>query len=683
MFIVDPRVRRGRNDRAEGRGRAASAAMAAWLAVATARCGSATTRASAVLPGHRATMDALGFVLVGRPMDGTIARGETRSHLAPMRAGHCYRMVALSTLETMDLELALFTPDGARAAESVTSGRAASAAYCASSSGAFRVAISGREGRGDYVFAQWERDDARSGEASTRGTCINPLPLELGGRVSGSLVAAQDNAGASCAAGRNPDVVHVLELERRQRVQLVASGEGPRALFIRRTCAGSGSGAGGFEGPTLECSVPRDGPARIDTVLDPGRYFVFVEAVGDGTRGPYSLSSNEAESPEAADVCARARPIAPGAVVHGTTESAVDVLHGSCAASRFPGPDVTYALTLAESARVRVSVEAEGRWDTGVYLRSTCADPEAEVACNDDADDRFHASVAKTLSAGRYSVTVDGYNTDSRGAFTLQVETAPPLGAGVAGDTCADARPVQFSQRVSGDTFAARDDLSLSCGGAGPDQVFQFTLPRRSLVRATLAESGIVASDASVAVGFVRGCPSSGTAPVGESSCARARAVDAVLPPGTHFLVVDGATRDDYGRFDVTLEVQDSEPVEAACREAAPLALGARASGTTANRPDRLHASCGHGARSGDRAHTIVVPRRGRLVVDLRARGFDAVLSLRRACEREATEIACALQGERDSARLSAEVEPGTYTIIVDGFDRNNAGPYELEARLQ
>jgi hypothetical protein len=658
--------------------------MAFALSAAHASCAPAAPKTSTILPGHRATMDSLGYALVGATEHATIRRGQTRSHLARLRAGHCYRLVALGASDSVNLEAALYTPDGVRAVQSLTSGRAASVGYCAAGSGTFRFAVSARDGQGAYAYALWDRDDERSGESWTRGTCVNPLPLELGGRVTGSLVSAQDNAGASCAAGRNPDVVHVIEVEQRQRVQLVATGEGQRALYVRRSCAGGGAGANTFDGPTLECAVPRNGgPARIDTTLDPGRYYVFVEAVGDGLRGAYTLTTNEAESPEAADVCARARAIEPGVVMHGTTEGLADVLHGSCASSRFPAPDVTYALAIAEPSRVRVTVESEGRWDTGVYIRSTCADPESEVVCNDDADDRFHARVARTLAAGRYAVTVDGYSADAHGAFTLAVESAPAAGSGVGGDRCADAPHINLSQKTEGDTFAARDDISLTCGGNGPDQLFRFTLPRRALVRATLAAEGIVNSDATVGIGFVRGCAATGSAPIGEFACARGTMVDAVLPAGTHFLVVDGVTPNDFGQFAFTLEALDAEPVESACREAQPLALGVRTSGTTVGRLDRLQASCGHGARSGERVHTVNVNRRGRLVIELRGRSFDAVLSVRRACERQGTELVCALENEQDIARAQLDVEPGSYSIVVDGFDRNNTGAYDLEARLE
>lgn len=629
-------------------------------------------------------MTSLGFVEVGTPAKGAIARGETKQHIATLQAGHCYRVVVIGAADGLNLEAAMYTPDGVRAAESLTSGASASVAYCAATSGRFRFTVSSRDGDGPYVFALWDRDDQRSGESSTRGTCVNPLPLELGVRVTGSLVTAQDNAGASCAAGRNPDVVHVLEIDRRQRVQLVATGEGPRALYIRRSCAGGGAGAATFDGPTLECNVPRDaGPARIDTTLDPGRYFVFVEALGDGTRGQYALTTNEAESPEAADVCSRARVIEPGAVTHGTTEGASDVLHGSCAPSRFPAPDVTYALQLQQPSRVRVTVESESDWDTAVYVRSSCTDPESEVMCNDDADDRRHARVTRTLDPGRYAITVDGYASDAHGPFTLSVEATSTTGEGVSGDRCSDAIGVQLGQRVEGDTFAARDDVALSCGGNGPDQLFRFTLSRRAFVQATLASEGVANSESNIALGFIRGCGANSATPVSELACTRSHALDGVLPAGTHFLVVDGATPNDFGSFALSLAASDAEPIEAACRDAQPLALGVRTSASTAGRPDRLHANCGHGAASGDRVHVVTVPRRGSMIVTARARDFDAVLSVRRSCERQGTELACALEGEQETARVRLDVEPGQYFIVVDGFDRNNTGNYDIEARLE
>ncbi|MDP3274105.1 MAG: hypothetical protein Q8Q09_02850 [Deltaproteobacteria bacterium] len=662
------------------RTRIARMGLLAWaLGAGPWGCSAPVSRASTVLPGHSATMDSLGFSRVGTTEDKTIARGATVSHPAPLRAGQCYRVVALATESTMDLELALYAPDGRRTSESLTSGTGSSLSYCASNDGVFRAAVSARAGQGTYIFGVWELDAERSGAARDRGTCVNPLPLVAGGDVIGSLTTARDNAAGRCVAGRNPDVVHVLDLERRQRVQLRATGTSTMALYVRRSCAGGGEGAEAFEGPTLACNVSREGePALVDTTLDPGRYYVIVEGVGDGVRGAYTLASSEVESVDATDVCTRSTALEPGTLVVGNTSEASDVLHGTCASSRFPGPDQTYSLRVTEPSRVRVNVEAEGGWDTGVYLRSACTEASTEIACNDDYNDRGHSRISRILPAGNYSVTVDGFAQDARGVYSLGVERAPVDGATGPGDQCSNAFAIAPGESRAGDTFAARDDVQLRCGGRGPDQLFRFVLPRRALVRATLLSASLGTASAAISLGITRGC-----AARDELYCARDTHLDAVLAAGTYYLVVDSESPDVFGDYSVQLDAEDAEPTERACRDAQPLALGARASGTTAGQSDRLHASCGRGAASPDVVYSLQIERAGRLSVELRTPTFEGVVSVRSACERQGTERGCALRSDGNSARVNLAVEPGRYFVIVDGFDRGRSGTFELEARLE
>jgi hypothetical protein len=691
------------------RRRRAAVARALITSAAIASCGTGQSRTGALVPGQRAAMGAIGYSPIGTPFERAIERGQIQSHEIEFAPGRCYQILALGGGGSLDLETALYAPSGALLRQTLASGNASSVSYCPSERGRFRFVVSARSGVGSYLTAVWERDQERSGDTTRQGTCRAPTRIALGERINGSLAEAIDNASAACAAGRNPDVVHLLEVERRQTVTLSARGTRPVALYLRRDCRGGGAGrapsedAGRgsrptsddeFAGTTIACSVPREGhETHLTLSLDPGRYFVFVEAVGDEQRGEFTLSSSEGESAAASDVCGRAAALplpaiaragasgVPATISRGSTSRAADVLHGSCASSRFPGPDVTYAMEVPETLRVRVSVEADGRWDTGVYIRRDCVAPETEVACNDDADDRFHAEVARTLERGRYTVTVDGYSVDDRGPFSLAVQTSPSAGSGVPGDACADAIPLPLGGTADGDTFAARDDLAVRCGGVGPDQLFRFTLPQRALVRASLTERG-GGSTGGFALAFVRGCAPNGGV-VGETACSRDGAIDAILPAGVHHLVVDGEGRNDFGRFAVALSAESAEPVEAACRARGPLPLGAHITGTTSGQPDRLHASCGRGARSGDATHALFIPRSGRLSLRLRAQGFDGVLSLRRACERATTELGCSAEAEQGVISLSRDVVAGEYTVVVDGFDRDQTGAYDLEARLE
>jgi hypothetical protein len=75
-----------------------------------------------------------------------------------------------------------------------------------------------------------------------------------------------------------------------------------------------------------------------------------------------------------------------------------------------------------------------------------------------------------------------------------------------------------------------------------------------------------------------------------------------------------------------------------------------------------------------------------RVGIDARVTGFDTVLSLRSTCadDGEGATIACsddaAPPGDFGS-RVSALLEPGTYFLIVDGFDSTAFGPFTLTVR--
>ncbi|MFO0550608.1 MAG: lysyl oxidase family protein [Polyangiaceae bacterium] len=72
-----------------------------------------------------------------------------------------------------------------------------------------------------------------------------------------------------------------------------------------------------------------------------------------------------------------------------------------------------------------------------------------------------------------------------------------------------------------------------------------------------------------------------------------------------------------------------------------------------------------------------------RVGVDARSSGYDTVLSIRKTCadDSAANTIACtddsAPPGDFGS-RVEAMLDPGTYYLVVDGFDSTQAGPYTL-----
>ena len=96
---------------------------------------------------------------------------------------------------------------------------------------------------------------------------------------------------------------------------------------------------------------------------------------------------------------------------------------GSCGPS--DSREIVYEIDVHDRQRFTFAVEA--KFDTVLYVRKdACADPTAEVDCNDDAPDRTHSRVEHVLDPGKYFLFVDGYGHES-GAFKLTVTATPVL----------------------------------------------------------------------------------------------------------------------------------------------------------------------------------------------------------------------------------------------------------------
>jgi hypothetical protein len=106
--------------------------------------------------------------------------------------------------------------------------------------------------------------------------------------------------------------------------------------------------------------------------------------------------------------------------------------------------------------------------------------------------------------------------------------------------------------------------------------------------------------------------------------------------------------------------------------------------GTTSGASRNASASCQSNASGPENFHRLDVTARS--VVSLSTVGgmtdFDTILALRRACESAAGELACNDDGDvsSTSSRLRALVEPGSYALVVDGFN-GATGRYQLTAR--
>ncbi len=170
---------------------------------------------------------------------------------------------------------------------------------------------------------------------------------------------------------------------------------------------------------------------------------------------------------------------------------------------------------------------------------------------------------------GTYTVFADARERDSTGHYSILLETAPPAGSGAPGDGCGDAPALVVGSgtnagTVNGDTFAARDDVAGTCGGAGaPDLVYRLDVQRRSRLVASLD-----GEEASHVLIVWRRCADR------TSELACGRSVDQVLAPGTYYVGVDGAAPDAFGRFTLAYALRDLTGQGGACGTAPLLSEG-------------------------------------------------------------------------------------------------------------
>ncbi len=234
-----------------------------------------------------------------------------------------------------------------------------------------------------------------------------------------------------------------------------------------------------------------------------------------------------------------------------TTFALADFAHG-CGGTQ--GRDRVYTFTLTEPTLVEAELTG---YDTLMAIRTDCADPGSEVACNDDATPPgdLGSGLRRILDAGTYFLFVDAFS-DGAGPYELTIAFSEPLV--VPGDRC-DA-PIALtaaaSQVVTGSTVDAFDDFGGSCGGTGAnDVVYSLTLTEPAELTAELSGFDTLLHVRSTCndAGTELACNDDDDAVPGNGS----RVVQS-LTAGTYFLVVDGfANRS--GDYSLRVELTCSE----------------------------------------------------------------------------------------------------------------------------
>ncbi|HTB75819.1 MAG TPA: hypothetical protein VK762_21365 [Polyangiaceae bacterium] len=624
---------------------------------------------------------ALGLAQVGAIQQGVLAEGQTARVTLDLPAG-CVTVAAIGGAGVRDIDATLLDAREAPLAHDTTTEPQAVLRPCLEAAGTYVLAVKASAGAGSWVTATWAGGVMSTGTASpppaaANGSCDAPIPLSPGA-VSGSTMHGEhDNAG-SCGPSDSRELVYELDVSRRERVTIEVEAHFDSVLYIRKDDCTD---------PSAEVDCNDDGPdrthSRIERVLDPGKYYVFVDGYGQES-GTFKMNVSTSDVLALAEVCHQAPALAAGAPQSGTTSGMADDARATCGGGA-EGADAPWRAEIVTRSRVRV-VEHSDELAPVVHVRRACADEQSEVACGEGGGTGGDAAVTGIFDPGVYTIFADARERDSAGTYSLLLETAPIAGTGSGGDRCSDALPLGIGPAgntgtVNGDTFAARDDVAGSCGGAGAaDVVYRLDVPRRSRFVASLD-----GEEAPHILVLWSRCGQRAS----EVACGRT--VDQILGPGTYYVGVDGTAPEAFGRFTLGYALRDLTGQGAACGTAPSLVDGHPQSMTTAGATDKFVTSCGGGdagASGPDRVFKISLATRSTVFIDVTAPGFDAAVALRKTCgdaggATSDVEIACeadADTGHRTS--LERTLDAGTYWVVVDGQSPNDQGPFTIKYRV-
>lgn len=622
------------------------------------------------------TLSAMGLVQVGPIQSGSLQPGAQANLPLELAAG-CTTVVALGDDALRVLEAEVRDAQGRAVAHATTAEPQAVVKVCIDTAGTYQLVLRAASGAGRWMATSWQgavAPTAVAGPASApaqrqpTGTCEAPLPLSVG-TISGSTTHGEDGNTGSCERSDARELVYELDVTERQRVVLDVEAHFDSVLYIRKeNCADTDA--------EVECNDDAPGAgrnhSRIERVLEPGKYFVFVDGYNQEA-GPFKLTLSTADVISLSDACRSARPLLADVPQAGSLSGATDDAQATCGGGA-PGRDTPYRIELPVASRVRVVEHSDGMKPV-VHLRRACADGRSEVACGETGARPGEAAVTGVLPAGLYTAFADAMERDAAGSYELSLETGPREGAGVVGDGCGDALPLApGGASVSGDTFSARDDVAGSCGGAGaPDVVYYVDVAHRSrLVARFDAEEG------PHLLALARRCGDRDT----EVACGRA--IDEILAPGTYALAVDGLDATSFGRFALTYALRDLTGQVTACGAAPTLVEGRAISGTTVGALDRFSSACAAASDTGvtgpDRVYRFTLAARAVVEISLDA-DFEAFVSLRRACADVSTgsELTCSADADpRHRITLERPLDPGTYYVVVDGSSASDQGSFAV-----
>ncbi|MBU1431886.1 serine protease, partial [Myxococcota bacterium] len=306
----------------------------------------------------------------------------------------------------------------------------------------------------------------------------------------------------------------------------------------------------------------------------------------------------------AGEICATALPleVQDGLIYRGSLTGATNDSRGACAGA---GPEHVFRFSL--DAPAFFSATASG-FDTVLYLRAACEDPETELLCNDDSTPPgdLGSYIEGMLEAGTYALFMDAYGMtvgDYTLSFTLEAQCVDACEVGArrcldnhtdercvigadgcaawaavdcgrqicasgygcvaraAGDRCAEATLIPAeAASYEGDLGMYTATMGGSCGGLANDRFYAFELSEARTVAVEAKGMDTIVyliGDCAAARQTEAGCNDDHTPPGAGGSY-----LESTLEPGRYILVIDSNTPEAAGAYQLDVDFLDACLVE-------------------------------------------------------------------------------------------------------------------------
>jgi len=250
-------------------------------------------------------------------------------------------------------------------------------------------------------------------------TCDNPIEVEVGTPITGTLGDKQDDEAISCGFFYR-DAVYSFELEERSDVIIEADADGPFMYSsLRRECDD--------EETQLRCVSGNPSRSRVRD-LEPGTYYVIVESFS-GTGFDLSVTASEPTTPTAVtgnDNCLTAQEVPEtGGLYTGNTTTLMNDLETRLCGSMAASNDAVFELNLTSRRRVFASTEGSS-FDTVLHLHTGSCTTRMETLCDDDGGELSASLIDRELNAGTHFFVVDGWGDANAGDYVFEIVVTDP-----------------------------------------------------------------------------------------------------------------------------------------------------------------------------------------------------------------------------------------------------------------